>query len=57
MENQLRFHSTKKKHIKPRLAKPNHEEVSKCIENFEDVEIEADMPTLTHLESFSLSHA
>ena len=56
MENQLRFHSTKKKDIKPRLAKPNHE-VSKCIQNFEDVEIEADMPTLTHLESFSLSHA
>ena len=47
MEIQLRFHFTKKKHyVKPRLAKPNHEEVSnvlrsvKCIENFEDVEIE-----------------
>ena len=32
MEIQLRFHFTKKKHyVKPRLAKPNHEEVSNVL--------------------------
>ena len=41
IQPQLRFISTKKKQQKkPRLAKPSNDEIAKCIETLDDVEIE-----------------
>jgi hypothetical protein len=40
-KTQVRFFSTKKKRkVKPRLAKPKREELTKCIEDFEDLEVD-----------------
>ena len=40
-ETQLWFHSTKKKcKVKPQLAKLKQEEMAKCVEDFEEIDIE-----------------
>ena len=39
-ETQLRFYLTKKRKVKPHLAKPNSEEMVKCMDDLEEVEVE-----------------